>query len=992
MKRPKFKKVLRPTLQAVPLAALMLGAAEAGTTVGLNFQSWYYDSGVTPQTVGYGAGYQTTGFPVTAKAFGIDTADWTNADPFDCSNPISETVPFGGTLSAAVTAPNAWQSGIGAKIPGFVSGITVDPGNNEVTWGYLDDGNTDGGHPSVDLTGLAAKFPSGYVIATITGGGGTNVFNDVDITDGVTTSTVAYATEFVENPPSNTDGGGGTVGISAASAVFTSDTISVIPQPKTAGKRSTLAAIVVTDKPVILREPSGGGTFATGSTVSLTANVIGLPPLIYQWKRNGADIPGGTSLSYTDASLAPDEAGDYTLVVTNGSGTATSVAVHINVVTPSYRIWAGNVNGTWDIGTTANWTDGSNPTTYNDLDNVVFDDSATTTAITLAAPVNPSAIFFTNNTKSYDLSGSPIAGLGSLIKMGTGNLTLSGANTFTGAVDIQSGKVITNNSGSLGSGTSAVSLGANAILEASVSHTLNRGLILAGGAAQISTAAGATLTMTTSFAGGGGVLTKTGTGTLRIQGYVGGNFGLTSMQINAGTIEMAGHAFNSDLGLASITVNPGAVLAIPAGSAHALGGAYTNSPVINLLGGTFAIGQEQYLDAINMTGATIQPNGGPPEIRSDYNFNLHTLASPNSSFINGITFNRVNSNFVFTVDDGPAAEDLIFEGTIMTGTDPVTKAGPGVMVMQGALGYTAPTLVDAGTLVANAVFDTSSVTVAATATLGGTGSIFGSVVVKSGGTLAPGVGVGEFFTGPLTLETGSTLAAQLDSSGAPTADAVNVDGDVTLAGTLSPTDIATTPVALAIGTKLTLITYTGALTGTFTDLSEGSSINAGVNNFTISYNDSSAVTLTAVAGSPFTTWVTGAPYNLSGSNALPGADPDHDGIANSIEFVLGGNPATVSDTALLPTSELVTNPGGSVPNGNYLKFTFRRTSASASLTPAAQSDTDLAGPWTTAVAGQGGVVVVTTANFYGTGVDRVICYIPRPATGPFFGRLSVTTP
>ncbi len=79
MKRKLLSKSLfKQTALAVPAAALMLGAAQAGTTVGLNFQAWYYDSGTTPQTIGFGQGYQTTGFPVTAKAFGVAPANWVN--------------------------------------------------------------------------------------------------------------------------------------------------------------------------------------------------------------------------------------------------------------------------------------------------------------------------------------------------------------------------------------------------------------------------------------------------------------------------------------------------------------------------------------------------------------------------------------------------------------------------------------------------------------------------------------------------------------------------------------------------------------------------------------------------------------------------------------------------------------------------------------------------------------------------------------------------
>src|SRR5271165_1648513 len=79
--------LLKQTALAVPAAALMLGAAEAGTTIGLNFQAWYYANG--------GARYQTTGFPVTAKAFGVEVPDWMNAYPQPCQTVIDDSTNTG---------------------------------------------------------------------------------------------------------------------------------------------------------------------------------------------------------------------------------------------------------------------------------------------------------------------------------------------------------------------------------------------------------------------------------------------------------------------------------------------------------------------------------------------------------------------------------------------------------------------------------------------------------------------------------------------------------------------------------------------------------------------------------------------------------------------------------------------------------------------------------------------------------------------------------
>ena len=334
-------RLLKQTALAVPAAALMLGAAQAGTTVGLNFQAWYYDSGTTPKTVGYGSGYQTTGFPVTAKAFGVGVASWFNTDPLNCQAPISTTVNFGGTLSAQLSAPNGWQSGIGGQVPGWEP-ETVAPGNDEVTWGYLDDGNATGQSPSVTVSGLAAKFPNGYVVQTIAANGGVKVYNDVDITDGVTTNTVAYASYYVPN----TNGYDGTVGLSAPSGAFTSGTINLYCQPKTSGHRSVLAGFIITDQPVVSKDPFDT-TVNQGSPLSLSVGVIGVGAPSYQWRTNGTPISGATSSTYAVAAATPADAGTYDVIVTNLYGATTSGVAVVTVKTlPTITVNLAGATGT----------------------------------------------------------------------------------------------------------------------------------------------------------------------------------------------------------------------------------------------------------------------------------------------------------------------------------------------------------------------------------------------------------------------------------------------------------------------------------------------------------------------------------------------------------------------------------------------------------------------------------------------------------------------
>lgn len=456
---------MKQTLLAVPAAALMLGAAQAGTTVGLNFQDWYYSDG--------GAGYQTTGMPVTGPAFGVALANWYSTPPLDCRSATDIIAPFGGTLDAHVMAPNAWQSGIGMLTADWVP-VTVSPGNNEVTWGYISsgygNGGADGSAPSVTVSHLAAKFPNGYVVQTIAAHQGNATFNDVDFTDGTTTTTSAYSTYFVKGPVADGYGyGSGTVGLSAPSGVFTSDTININPQAQTAGSHSVLAGFIITDKPVISGDPAGG-VFVQGTPFSLSAGAIGLPSLAYQWRKNGATIPGATAASYTNTSSVVADAGSYDLVVTNIYGAATSAVATVTIVGahPAQTVtWDANLgtsgpqdgDGTWNF-TPAHWWNGTSNCTWWVNDTAIFGlGGAGPYNVTLGASMSASAVTFNSgnytitNTSGATLTldgvaaitanaagtiGAPVStGTNTFLKAGTGTLTLAGtlacAQTFVSA-------------------------------------------------------------------------------------------------------------------------------------------------------------------------------------------------------------------------------------------------------------------------------------------------------------------------------------------------------------------------------------------------------------------------------------------------------------------------------------------------------------------------------------------------------------------------------
>ncbi len=60
--------------------------------------------------------------------------------------------------------------------------------------------------------------------------------------------------------------------------------------------------------------------------------VTGSAPLSYQWRRNGAPIPGASGNPFQLSPVLATSAGDYSVVVSNPFGSVTSAAAYLNVM------------------------------------------------------------------------------------------------------------------------------------------------------------------------------------------------------------------------------------------------------------------------------------------------------------------------------------------------------------------------------------------------------------------------------------------------------------------------------------------------------------------------------------------------------------------------------------------------------------------------------------------------------------------------------------
>ena len=87
--------------------------------------------------------------------------------------------------------------------------------------------------------------------------------------------------------------------------------------------------------PAITGQPSST-TVTAGATATFTVTASGTAPLSYQWQRNGANISGATSASYTTpATTSADSGASFAVVVSNSAGTATSTAATLTVTQSS---------------------------------------------------------------------------------------------------------------------------------------------------------------------------------------------------------------------------------------------------------------------------------------------------------------------------------------------------------------------------------------------------------------------------------------------------------------------------------------------------------------------------------------------------------------------------------------------------------------------------------------------------------------------------------
>ncbi len=640
---------------------------------------------------------------------------------------------------------------------------------------------------------------------------------------------------------------------------------------------------------------NGGGTqvntvtgeFWVGSTtlnpafLTLNATTLNTNTWLSIGRGNGTDN-FTTTLTATNSKLST---GNISLGFSNGvpGHVATSAAVFNN---STFTTGIANIGESG--GSTATLTlNGTSTVTTGDL-NVGLLNGSNGSVI-----LNDTSAFNTNNRI---LIGNETNTLATLTIGGTATFTRTGGYTSIGVAGTgtlvvkESGKLI-NTVGDFNIGDVANGIGT---LELQGNGTVNAGVCYFGKADNSSgtvNLAGGTFTGTSSYFANqpaaaatvnltGGVLNLGANNEI----FIGARGNLVWQQ-SAGTFNATGWTVIGRFANSNATVNVsgGTFSHVMPARNIIVGEEGTGELTISGTGAVISDGNNGLVVGNGATGTgTVNLDGGTLTVKSIHegasgsssvNFNgglLRAAASSTAAFLTNIDNVLVEAGGANVDSNGQA---IAFNVPLLDGGGGggLIKTGTGTLSLNAANTFTGTTAVSAGIL-------------------GGTGSVAGPLTVAATGVIAPGAGAVGTFSAKATTLSGS-YACEIDGAAS---DRLVADGTLNVsAATLNITTLtggATQPAYI-------IASYTGTTPAPFlavNNIPAGYTLNYAYNNGVTSTN----VALVSSGATPYTTWISGF-YPGETNPGIIGstADPDKDGQPNSLEFALGGSPASGTNNA-----------------------------------------------------------------------------------------------
>ncbi len=115
---------------------------------------------------------------------------------------------------------------------------------------------------------------------------------------------------------------------------------------------SAVATLTVYTPPVITTQPFSQ-TLRQGLDAVFTVAAMGTSPLSYQWRFNGTPLPGATNSVLAWSNVQTNDAGAYSVSITNVAGSATSTVATLTVIDSTFHFlqpWTATYNGTANNG------------------------------------------------------------------------------------------------------------------------------------------------------------------------------------------------------------------------------------------------------------------------------------------------------------------------------------------------------------------------------------------------------------------------------------------------------------------------------------------------------------------------------------------------------------------------------------------------------------------------------------------------------------------
>ncbi|EDI7821391.1 fibronectin-binding autotransporter adhesin ShdA [Salmonella enterica] len=407
-----------------------------------------------------------------------------------------------------------------------------------------------------------------------------------------------------------------------------------------------------------------------------------------------------------------------------------------------------------------------------------------------------------------------LSGTGSLVKTGTGELTLNGDNDYSGGTTIDDGVLIADNADSLGSGDIDNS-GVLQVGEGELKNTLSgTGSLVKIGTGELTLngdndySGGTTIsdgTLIANHADSLGTGAIDNSGVLQVgEGELKNTLSGTGSLVKIGTGELTLNGDNDYSG--GTTISDGTLIAA---SVNALGsGDIDNSGVLQ-------VGEGELKNTLFGSGSLVKTGTGELTLSGDNTYSGGTTISGGTliaASVNALGSGDIDNSGVLKVGEGELKNTLSGSGSLVkTGTGELTLSGDNNT-------YSGDTTIADGTLIAANVnaLGSGNIDNSSTLMLDANGAFkLANITTHSGATTALAAG-STLYASQLTQENGSTLSIDL---GAATDDAMITADSVTLGGTLNISGIGNvtdswTPEAYTY----TLIDSDSAITSDFDDL------------------------------------------------------------------------------------------------------------------------------------------------------------------------------